>query len=372
MVLLRLLRWLEANAALDLEVICWRGGPLLDDFRAVAEVRSLAPLDRRTVVETAETGADELGLAAIGRQLGRARVAVGLRRRPPADLVYLNGAPSLVALPHLRRGSTPVLAHIHELEYALERSLPRGSESLLRRPDRYIAVAQVVADNLVEHHGIEPGRIAVQHGFVDDRRVAAVDAPADLRQRLGIPDQAPVVGAVGDLIWRKGPDLFLQVAAAMGGSGEDAPHFVWVGGSGRSGMYREAHHDLSALGLDGRVHLVGEQERPGDWYALFDLLALTSREDPFPLAMVEAAQAGTPVVSFAQGGAPEFLLTAGGDVGVIVPMLDVASMASTIDGLLTDTARRATLGELAAERVRGGYVTSVVAPRLLAEIEALL
>lgn len=372
MVLLRLLRWLEANATLDLEVICWRGGPLLDDFRAVAEVRSLAPLDRRTLVETAETGADELGLAAIGRQLGRARVAVGLRRRQPVDLVYLNGAPSLVALPHLHHGSAPVLVHIHELEYALERSLPRGEEGLLRRPDRYIAVAQVVADNLVEHHGIEPGKIAVRHGFVDDRRAAAVAAPADLRQRLGIPTRAPVVGAVGDLIWRKGPDVFLQVAAAVGGSGEAAPHFVWVGGSGRSAMYREARHDLSALGLDGRVHMVGEQEHPGDWYELFDVLALTSREDPFPLAMLEAAQAGTPVVSFAQGGAPEFLLAEGGDVGVVVPMLDVATMASTIDGLLADTARRVALGERAAERVRGAFVTSVVAPRLLAEIEELL
>ena len=378
LLLLRFLRWLRAHGSVDAEVLCWRGGPLVEAFAAVGDTRVLAPADRRPLLEALALGAGEVGLGAVGRRLEGLRLASGLRGRTDPDVVYLNGVPSFVALPHLATGAgagVPVLGHVHELEFALSRSLPAGQEHLLTRPDRFVAVSEAVAHNLVHCHGIARERIGVHHGFVDDTPVPAATAPATLRARLGIPTGSPVVGAVGDLIWRKGPDLFVALARALDrAGGESAPpvHLVWVGGAPGRGMWAETQHDLRAVGLTGRVHLVGEQELVADWHALFDVFVLTSREDPFPLVALEAVQAGRPVVAFDQGGAPELLTPAGDEpAGVLVPPLDVSAMAAAIAGLLADPDARAALGAAGATRVSSRYVTSAVAPRLLDEIEAL-
>ena len=374
--LLRLLRWLRAEGSVRAELVCWRGGPLVDELARVADVHVLAPADRRTVLETAAVGAGELGLGAVGRRLEAVRLAAGLRRLASAraDLVYLNGVPSFVALPHLRTGDTPVLGHVHELEFALGRSLPAGQEALLQRPDRYVAVSAAVADNLVARHEIDRTRVAVHHGFVDDEAPAPTVAGDELRRRWGIPADAPVVGTVGDVIWRKGPDLFLALAAALDGAdtGRPATHFVWVGGAPGRGAWAATAADLAQRGVQDRVHLVGEQAHPEDWYGLFDVFALTSREDPFPLVALEAARAGCAIAAYDQGGVPELLAPAGEDpAGVLVPPLDVAALAEAVAGLVAEPERAAALGAVGAQRVTTRHVTSVAAPRLLAEIEAM-
>lgn len=374
LLLLRLLRWIRVEAAIDAEVVCWRGGPLVGALRAVADVRVLAPGDRRTVVEAAAVVAGEVGHASLGRRIDDLRLAFALRGRPEPDLVYLNGVPSFVALPHLRAGDCPVLGHVHELEFALRRSLPVDCAGLLQRPDRYLAVSAAVADNLVGRHDVDRARVAVHHGFVDDALAVPAAGADGLRRSLGIPDDAPVVGAMGDVIWRKGPDLFLAMAAALVGTdtGRPAPHFVWVGGAPGRGAWRETVADLDQRGLGDHVHLVAEQEQPADWYHLFDLFVLTSREDPFPLVALEAAQAGCPIVAFDQGGVPELLVPPGEiPAGVLVPALDVEAMADAVAALLAEPTRGAALGEAGAARVAERHTTSVAAPRLLAEIEAM-
>ena len=214
----------------------------------------------------------------------------------------------------------------------------------------------------------------MHRGFVDDRIAPGSTPPSALRRRLGVPDEAPVVGAVGDLIWRKGPDLFLALGAALakrtGRAG--AAHLVWVGGAPGRGTWAETTTDRALRGLDGRVHLVGEQAHPEDWYGLFDLLVLPAREDPFPLVALEAAQRGLPVVAFDQGGVPELLAPPGeAPAGIVVPPLDVEALADAVDALLEDPAAATALGVVGAARVAERHVTSVAAPALVDEIEAL-
>ena len=61
-----------------------------------------------------------------------------------------------------------------------------------------------------------------------------------------------------------------------------------------------APHDAKRLGLGDRIKFVGPLEQPAQLFAAMDVFALTSREDPFPLVMLEAAAAGIPFVCFAE------------------------------------------------------------------------
>jgi glycosyltransferase involved in cell wall biosynthesis len=101
-----------------------------------------------------------------------------------------------------------------------------------------------------------------------------------------------------------------------------------------------------------------------------DVFALPSREDPFPLVMLEAATHGLPTVCFAQaGGAPEFV---GADAGVVVPYLDVDAFAAACAALRDDPARRTALGLEARRRVGAEHGVETQGPKLLRSIERCL
>jgi glycosyltransferase involved in cell wall biosynthesis len=82
-----------------------------------------------------------------------------------------------------------------------------------------------------------------------------------------------------------------------------------------------------------------------------DVFTLPSREDPFPLVVLEAMALARPVVGFDVGGVREQL----DDTGVVVDAEDVSAMANAVVALLDDEAERRRLGALAAERVRSLY-----------------
>lgn len=143
------------------------------------------------------------------------------------------------------------------------------------------------------------------------------------------------VGIVGRLTAIKNHDLFLRVAARM----EGAARFVVFG----DGAERERLERLAA----GRVEFAGT--RPiEEIYPALDVVALTSRNEGTPLALIEAMAAGKPVVSTAVGGVVDLLGEVvergdGYDVrarGITAASDDDAGFAAGLARLLADEALR--------------------------------
>jgi hypothetical protein len=66
-------------------------------------------------------------------------------------------------------------------------------------------------------------------------------------------------------------------------------------------------YDVAQLGLQNICHFLTAVLNPEPYFGAFDLFALTSRKDPFPVAILEAT-GGLPIVCFAHaGGASEFV-----------------------------------------------------------------
>lgn len=91
-----------------------------------------------------------------------------------------------------------------------------------------------------------------------------------------------------------------------------------------------------------------------------DVFCLPSRADAAPFAVLEAMASATPVVSTRVGGIPDLV----GPAGVLVPPRDPTSLRTALDGLLTDDARRTTLGAAARARVEERYDARVNGARL--------
>ena len=109
--------------------------------------------------------------------------------------------------------------------------------------------------------------------------------------------------------------------------------FVWVGHHD-AGAFSEARARIDRGGPDSRFFFPGLVENPDAFFAGADAYLMTSREDPFPLVVLDALDARVPVIGFDGGGGFVELLQR--DCGVLVPYLDTMAMAEALFRLLED------------------------------------
>ena len=117
-----------------------------------------------------------------------------------------------------------------------------------------------------------------------------------VRQRLGIPPDAPVVLHVGRLAPEKNVAVLLQALLQVLQAVPQA-HAVVVGGGPLRG-WMAARAGAAELSVRGRLHVVGPvpAEAVADWYGAADLFVTASTTETQGLVAVEAMAVGVPVV----------------------------------------------------------------------------
>ena len=98
----------------------------------------------------------------------------------------------------------------------------------------------------------------------------------------------------------------------------------------------------SSLGLDARVHFLGQRMDVDRIVAAAQVSLLVTNWEGFPLSILEAMRAGLPVVASAVGGVGESVRD--GETGYLVPAGEAAPLTERIRMLLTDPARRTRMG----------------------------
>ena len=230
-----------------------------------------------------------------------------------------------LAVPLVLRRLRPDVIHTHaghgsRLVGGLRSRVPAvGTLHLSYRPkdfhrhDALICVAEwqrrtIPADYRGEVHVI--GNWVRPHHRLDAAAVAA------LRRDMGAGPDDFVIGAVGRLHRVKGFDLLIQAFAQ---AKPERARLVIVGDG-------EERARLEALAGE-RVVFLGYQRRAKDYYQAFDLLAVSSRDEPFSLTILEAMDADLPIVATAAEG-PKQILT--GQPAELVPLDDVEALAAAL------------------------------------------
>jgi len=366
MILLQFIRWISENTDFKPEVLLKQGGELEEEYRKAAPTRCYLEEEQR------------LNRGLIRRILRR----LGLLRWRKPDLsswypveqypvVFANTMDTCDLTSMLSGKGRRFVHRIPELPYVTDSfGATEALSASSRYTDLYVAVGHAVRAFLESEIGIHPEKIRVIHGFPIPREktTGSSEQTAAIRSRLGIPTDAAVVGMSGFPSWRKGVDLFVQLAAQVNRSLKTRScHFIWLGGQPR--WHKEGMYDAAKLGLEKLVHFVPSVADPYPYYNLFDIFALTSREEPFSVSMLEAAECGLPIICFDNaGGAPELV---GDDAGIIVPYLDIDAMARACIRLLEDSELRQRLGGTARRKVQDEYSLTRQGPRLLEAIKSV-
>lgn len=238
---------------------------------------------------------------------------------------------------------TPDAAHAHSL---FTRLVIRFSGVYLNRVATIFNVSARSAEFCARNLGWPAERTALLPNGVDTGLFKPdAEARASLRGRLGLADDAPVIGMVARWSPVKNHALFLAAFAALL-KRRPAARAVLVG-KGLAADNPELMRIVSALGLENACHLLGPQAAVHQLYPAFDVLALSSRSEGFPNVLVEAMSCGVPVVSTDVGDAPDIV----GEGGRIVAH-EAEAMAAALDELCQGGPA---LGAAARERVEQRY-----------------
>lgn len=239
----------------------------------------------------------------------------------------------------------PVVATLHNTETKADRHWYQGRLEgvLLRRAAaRVIAVGERTAE--ARRPLLRGTTVHVLHNAV------AASAPLEPGERRHLrasvmtdPDRRLLL-SVGRLATQKAHDDLLHAFAAVRAERDDVELAI----AGRGPRQRELVELTDQLGLGGRVHLLGVRTDVRRLMRAADVFVMSSRWEGLPVALLEAMEAGLPVVSTAVGDVPGVL--AGGD-GRLVPPADPPAFARAVLAVLAGPVPGAPANErIVAER----------------------
>ncbi|RYE18704.1 MAG: glycosyltransferase [Sphingobacteriaceae bacterium] len=256
-----------------------------------------------------------------------------------------------------------VITYVHELAYTIQTFDQASIKKALVQTNLFLAGSVAVKRNLLEM-GVITEQVQVVPSSIPvaaiTDKLAVIDT-ASVRASLQLQQHDQLLVAVGTADWRKGNDLFIQMAAHLAQRYPQV-HFAWVGVAVGSLEHQRMSYEILKYRLGGRFHAVPVTSEYLKYIAASDIFVLPSREDPFPLVVLEAAAAGKPVVCFAEtGGSPDFV---GEKNGAVVPYGDTNAMSAAIELLLKDPIIRQHKGEHARAVVKQEYNIPQVATRI--------
>lgn len=262
------------------------------------------------------------------------------------DVVHTHQVGALLyAGPAARRSGAPVIVHTeHGKHYASRRRTRWLGRLAGRHARRLFGVSRDIADELRTCRIAAQEKIAVAPNGIDIARFRDCTAGADTRREFGVSPSAPLVGAVGRLAEIKRHDLLIRAFACVRRRIPEARLLLVGDGPERTSLERLAAQLLPA----DCVRFAGRQAAPERFLKAMDVMALTSRSEGMPLAVLEAWAAGTPVVATRVGGIPE--LVADGETGLLVEFGNVDQLAGAIERLLADRPLAARISGAAARQ----------------------
>lgn len=216
-----------------------------------------------------------------------------------------------------------------------------------------VAVSASEAEEIRRQRLVTPERVLViRTGIAPESRDAA---PSDLRERIGAPATAPLVGTAIRLVAQKDPPTFVDAMTIVLTAHRDAHAVVMGDGPLRGDLERR----LRTSGVADRVHLLGHVPEARRLLAQLDVFVLASRYEGLPYALLEAMQAGAAVVATDAVGNRDVVVDEA--TGLLAPVGATAGLASAIARLLDDASLRSRIAAAGQRAVATEFTVDAMA-----------
>ncbi len=214
------------------------------------------------------------------------------------------------------------------------------------RAAHVFAFSAQTRDSLVDHYGVDSGRVSVVGAGINARSLPVTGRRV---RPLGTP---PMILFVGNDFSRKGGPVLLEAFTTVRAMHPEA-RLVLVG-------TRPDLPPLPGVEVLGRLH---DRESVHALYREADVFALPSLFDPLPLVLLEAMSHELPCVVTGTAGVPD-VVTDGQDAHLVAPG-DARELADALLRVLADPAGAAAVGAAGRRRVEEAFTWDAVVERML-------
>jgi len=219
-----------------------------------------------------------------------------------------------------------------------------------RKLDLYIAVSQQILRSLLKA-GVRRESIVVIPNAVKLKQPPVSCDRSWLRNKFGFPQNATIFCAVGRLEWVKGFEDLILAFSRIASRFQDLYGLIIGEGS--------RHADLSTTivrrGIQDRIQLAGFRQHAEVLCIVnaSDIFVMPSRSEGTPVALLEAAALGRPILASRVGGIPD-LVTDGKHV-LLTPPNNINALAAGLTRLYRNSGLANRLGKEAQKRVEQDF-----------------
>lgn len=341
-----------SNSKHRVSLLLNRGGGLSETFVKLETKQWVVDLSNSSIVS-------RLFFNFIGGTLGHQKRILNWVKLRKFDVIINNTVMNGDIITKIKSVNSNIVTVVHEMDTVLRwaESMNNSTTKSLNSSKSVVCVSESVKSDLTRLFDTKKVEIEVLPGFAQVNRNFSTKKT----------DGSFVVGGCGSLIYRKGVDLFFHVAKLMKTKyPKENIKFMWVGGVTNSYSYFEFMNEVSKLQLEDTITITGETNNPEKYFSQMDIFFLSSREDPFPLVMMEVAQFEVPIICFSGcGGAEQFALEGG---GLVSPYYDIESVLERIVEIKNNKSFHQSLRERVKETA-SNYNYSSVVPKWVSFIE---
>ncbi len=359
------LGYLVANGW-DVEMIS-SPGPRLEEARAEGATPRAVPMEREIAPHK-----DTISLWRLWRLLRRTRPDLVVAGTPKAGLLgtqaaRLAGVPRVVYILHGLRLDTASgwkrrLLWLTEWIACHTAHHVQSVGPSLR--ERVIGLGLVAADRCTVFGAGTSNGLDIARWL---RTPKAEAVGRTTRERLGIPQNALLIGFVGRLTRDKGVVELYEAFTRLRPSYPDLRLLLLGEFERGDAVQPEVRQRIEADAAVTCPGLVSEVEA---YYWAMDVFALPTRREGFGFACLEAQAASLPVVTTDATGAVDAILD--GTTGLRVPVGDVDALTAALDRLLGDAELRARMGQAGCRWVQHHFQRENLWKKLLESYRSLL
>jgi glycosyltransferase involved in cell wall biosynthesis len=225
-------------------------------------------------------------------------------------------------------------------------------------PDAVITTGEHIRRELLQTHKIPAERIVSISTGADTGRFHPGPPDLELKKRMGLPIDSPVITLVAVLRAQKRHELVIAAAAEVIKVFPQA-RFLFVGdGPGRDRVEQE----IKNAQLEAQILMTGYREDIPAILSFTDLGIISSVAEGIPQFLFQIMAMGKPVIATAVGGIPEIVTS--GVNGVLIPPEDPAALAKALVQVLGDPGSARRLGEEGRRLVEQEYTVEKMAEKV--------
>lgn len=223
------------------------------------------------------------------------------------------------------------------LYYRLDRwSLPRMDFVVAVSPDQYETAMS---------YGVCPSRCTMIHNAIDGAHFRRTMDASLVRNRLGLPLDRVIIGAVGRLSREKGFDNLIAAVHLAAQKGQNLHLIIAGDGDERIPLTQL----IAKLGCHDRVQLLGHRSDIIELFHCMDIFVLSSHREALPNVVLEAMALEVPVIATRVAGVPDVIQDQ--QNGLLTDPGDCHALADSITQLAENRSLRARLSAAARKTI---------------------